>query len=686
MPIPFKCAAVAAAASACLLPALAQSSSPTTNTATTATATTTAPLVVVVTGNPLANDAPVQPTSVLAGEGLALRRSASLGDTLDGLPGVAATGFGPNASRPVLRGLDGDRVRLLDNGGASVDASNLSFDHAVAIDPLAVERIEVLRGPAALLYGGSATGGVVNLIDNRIPRAPAAGFGGRAELRLGGAAAERAGAAVLDGGLGSFAWHADAFARKTDDLRVPRHTPVEGGTALEPATRVRNSAAEAHGGALGAGWVGAQGFAGASVDTLRHDYGVTAEPDVTIRLQRDRLALAGEWRDTGGPFTRLSLQGGHTRYEHQEVEGDGAVGTTFSSRGSDLRAEAQHAPWAGLRGVVGLQLETLDFSALGEEAFVPGTQTRSAAAFVLEQWSRGPATLSAGVRGERVRVASDGDTPDAAEPRFGAASERRFTPASAALGAALDAGGGWRATASFGHTERAPAYYELYANGLHLATAAFEVGDPTLGVERSRHAEAGLAWRHGASQVSLNLWRTAFSRFISLDATGASVDVDGEPVPEYRFDGVRARLAGAELDGRWRAFEGGGLTLDLSGSFDAVRGDNRDSGEPLPRLAPRRARLGLEAAGGAWRGGVLLRHAARQDRVPASDSATPGWTQLDLWAGASFALGGGREARLTAKLANATDRLAYNAGTVATLRGLAPLPGRALSVTLQVSM
>lgn len=684
MPIPFKCAAVAAAASACLLPALAQSSNPTTNSATAATST--APLVVVVTGNPLANDAPVQPTSVLAGEGLALRRSASLGDTLDGLPGVAATGFGPNASRPVLRGLDGDRVRLLDNGGASVDASNLSFDHAVAIDPLAVERVEVLRGPAALLYGGSATGGVVNLIDNRIPRAPAAGFGGRAELRLGGAAAERAGAAVLDGGLGSFAWHADAFARKTDDLRVPRYTPVEGGTALEPATRVRNSAAEAHGGALGAGWVGAQGFAGASVDTLRHDYGVTAEPDVTIRLQRDRLALAGEWRDTGGPFTRLSLQGGHTRYEHQEVEGDGAVGTTFSSRGSDLRAEAQHAPWAGLRGVVGVQLETLDFSALGEEAFVPGTQTRSAAVFVLEQWSRGPATLSAGVRGERVRVASDGDTPDAAEPRFGAASERRFTPASAALGAALDAGGGWRATASFGHTERAPAYYELYANGLHLATAAFEVGDPTLGVERSRHAEAGLAWRQGASQVSLNLWRTAFSRFISLDATGASVDVDGEPVPEYRFDGVRARLAGAELDGRWRAFEGGGLTLDLSGSFDAVRGDNLDSGEPLPRLAPRRARLGLEAAGGAWRGGVLLRHAARQDRVPASDSATPGWTQLDLWAGASFALGGGREARLTAKLANATDRLAYNAGTVATLRGLAPLPGRALSVTLQVSM
>lgn len=680
MPTPFKTAALAAAAAAALLPAAAQTTPPTS--ATTTTTTTT----IVVTGNPLGGDSPVQPSSVLAGEGLALRRSGSLGDTLDGLPGVAATGFGPNASRPVLRGLDGDRVRLLDNGGASIDASNLSFDHAVAIDPLAVERIEVLRGPAALLYGGSATGGVVNTLDNRIPRVAAEGFGGRAELRFGGAAAERAGAVVLDGGADGFAWHADAFARKTDDLRTPRYTPVEDGTALEPATRVRNSAGEARGGALGGGWVGAQGFAGLSVDTLRHDYGVTAEPDVTIRLQRDRLALAGERRDARGPFTRLSLQGSHTRYEHQEVEGDGAIGTTFKSRGSDLRAEAQHAPLAGLSGVVGLQLETLDFSALGEEAFVPGTTTRSAALFVLEQWAWGPAMLSAGVRGERTRVASEGDSPEAAEPRFGSAGERRFTPASASFGAAFDLGAGWRATASLGHTERAPAYYELYANGLHVATAAFEVGDPTLGVERSRHAEGGLAWRSGAGQVSLNVWRTSFSRFISLDATGATVDADGEPVPEYRFSGVRARFTGAELDGRWRAVDAAGFTLDLSGSLDTVRGDNLDRGEPLPRLAPARARLGAEAASGPWRGGVQVRHAARQDRVPATDAATPGWTQLDLWGGWNFALGRGREAQLTVKLANATDELAYNAGTVATLRGLAPLGGRALSVALRTTL
>jgi iron complex outermembrane receptor protein len=389
---------------------------------------------VFITGNPLGREPGAAATTTLSGAGLQLRRAATLGETLDGLPGIASSGFGPNAGRPVIRGLDGDRVRLLDNGGAAVDASNLSFDHAVALDPLVAERIEVLRGPAALLYGGNATGGVVNVIDNRIPRAAAPGFGGRAELRLGGASRERGGAAVLEGGAGGFAWHADAFGRRTEDQRTPRFTPIEDGAPLDPADRVRNSAAESRGGALGAGWVGAQGHAGLAVDTLRHDYGVTVEPDVTIRMERDRLAAAGEWRSTAGPVRGLDLRAGHTRYQHQEVEGDGAVGTTFKSEGDDLRLELRHAPLAGLEGVVGLQAESLRFSALGEEAFVPGTRTRSAAIFVLEEWRNGPLALSGGVRVEQVRVSSDGDEPGVSAPRFGQAQSRRFEPLLAAAG------------------------------------------------------------------------------------------------------------------------------------------------------------------------------------------------------------------------------------------------------------
>lgn len=609
---------------------------------------------VVVTGNPLGRDTLAQPATVLSGEALADRRAATLGETLDGLPGVASTAFGPNVGRPVIRGLDGDRVRLLDNGGGVVDASNLSFDHAVPIDPLAVERIEVLRGPAALLYGGNATGGAVNTIDNRIPRAPITSLSGRAELRAGGAASERAGAALVEGGGGGFAWHADASAHGSDDLRVP------GG-------RVFNSAADGGAAAVGLSRADADGYAGVAVDGYRNRYGIVAEPDVFIRMKRDRVALAAERRNLAGPIEAFDLKASSTDYQHEEVEGDGSVGTTFKSKGSDLRLLLRHRPLAGFSGAFGVQLDKLDFSALGEEAFVPSTRTRSSALFALESVTLAGTTLSAGVRGERVSVGTDGE-------------ERRFTPASATLGATGALGGGWAWSASLGHTERAPAYYELYADGLHVATGAYERGDPTLGVERSRHAEAGLAWRAGKASVRVDVFSTRFSRYLALDATGATVDVDGEPVPEYAFRAVRARLSGAELEGRWE-LPMAGWQLAFTGSADLVRGTNADTGEPLARLAPVRVRGGVEASAGAWRWGAAVRHAATQDRVPATDTATPGWTMLDLWTAWQPL----PSLQLALKLGNATNRYATSATTVATLRDPAPLPGRSLAASARLS-
>ena len=625
------------------LPALAQTSP--------STAT------IVVTGNPLGRDTLAQPASVLSGEALADRRAATLGETLDGLPGVASTAFGPNVGRPVIRGLDGDRVRLLDNGAGVVDASNLSFDHAVPIDPLAVERIEVLRGPAALLYGGNATGGAVNTIDNRIPRAPVAGFSGRAELCAGGAASERAGAVLVEGGAGGFAWHADASGHGSDDLRVP------GG-------RVFNSAADGGAAAVGVSRADADGYAGIAVDGYRNRYGIVAEPDVFIRMKRDRVALAAERRNLAGPIEAFDLKASSTDYQHEEVEGDGSVGTTFKSQGSDLRLLLRHKPLGGFSGAFGVQFDKLDFSALGEEAFVPSTRTRSQALFALESVTLAGTTLSAGLRGERVRVGTD-------------AEERRFTPASATLGAtgALGApGSGFGWSASLGHTERAPAYYELFADGLHVATGAYERGDPTLGVERSRHAEAGVGWRGDKAQVRLDVFSTRFSLYLALYATGATVDVDGEPVPEYAFRAVRARLSGVELEGRWE-LPMAGWQLAFTGSADLVRGTNADSGEPLARLAPLRVRGGVEASAGAWRWGAAVRHAATQDRVPATDTATPGWTMLDLWAAWQPL----PSLQLALKLGNATDRRATSATTVATLRDLAPLPGRSLAASARVS-
>lgn len=642
---------------------------------------------VVVTGNPLRGTLSL-PADALEGDALVLQRSSNLGDTLSGMPGVAASNFGPNASRPVIRGLDGDRVRILSNAGASVDASNLSFDHAVALDPLVVDRIEVLRGPAALLYGGNALGGVVNLLDNRIPKTLTPGVTGAAELRLGGAAQERSGALVLDGGSGrsntGWGWHADVSGRDASDQRTPRFD-----SDGEWRTSVRNSASDGRAGALGGSVFFGSGYAGVSVDDLRNHYGVTAEPDVNIRMQRQRVATAGEWAGNGGAITKLSWQASRNRYQHQELEGDGAVGTTFKSQGSDGRLEATHAALAlgqaKLSGVFGAQWEQLDFSALGEEAFVPSTHTRQTGVFLLEQLDLAGAQLTAGLRQERVTVRSEGDA-DASDAKFGPAQARSFQPRSLALGATLPLGQGWQFSSNLSRSERAPAYYELYANGIHVATGNVERGDMGLGLERARGLDLGLKWEGQASHVHFNVYETRFDRYIALAATGEEVDDAGERFPVYAFEGVPARLRGVELEGRfalpttdWAP----GLHLALLSQLDAVRGERRDTGEPLPRLAPLRAMLGLEAQWGAWAGRLELRGTARQTRVPVLDSATPGsgiW-RLALtrqWRADRFDVLG------YLKLDNLGNQLATNATATATIRGLAPQPGRSLAVGAQL--
>lgn len=662
------------------------------------TAAPPAASTVVITGNPLGSARQNQPAEVLTGEALAQRRAGTLGETLAGLPGVAESGFGPQASRPVIRGLDGDRIRLLDNGGASADASNLSFDHAVAVDPLVVERIEVLRGPAALLYGGNATGGVINTLDNRIPRAPLAEPGGRVELRAGGAARERAAGAVLEGGAGAglgLNWHVDAAERRSSDLRTPRFTPpTDGDTPAAATTRVANSAGHSRSGAVGASWADRDGFVGLAVEGLRQHYGVVVEPDVTIRLQRERLALAGERRGLAGPFSVVSAQFSRTRYQHQELEGSGAVGTTFRSLGQDARLQAQQAPLAlgpgVLRGSVGVQSERLDFSALGDEAFVPGTRTANDAVFVLQEWALPGLSLSAGARRERVRVASDGDAAGAAEPRFGAATERRFSPSSWMLGAqaplpaAWLGGAGWSLRGTLGHTERAPAYYELFANGQHVATGAYERGDASLGAERSQHAEIGLQWQQGGHSVQVQLFRTRFANYLALDATGVDVALpDGAgTLPEYRFSGVPARLQGLEIEARSRWAQAG-WTLDGTAGLDLVHGRNLASGEPLPRLAPVRLHGTLTATRGPFSLGLALRHSAAQNRVPATDTATPAATVADLTAGWRQRWGQA-DALWTLKLANLGNVLAWNASAVQPARWRSPAGARALTAGLRV--
>ncbi len=645
-----------------------------------------APQQVVITGNPLGRGDVATPSSVLAGDGLVLRRASTLGEMLDGMPGVSSTGFGPNASRPVIRGQDGDRIRVLSNAGATIDASSLSFDHAVPIDPLVVERLEVLRGPAALLYGGSAVGGVVNAIDNRIPKSQGGAFSGALETRLGGAANERAASALVEGGGQGLMIHADAFHRRSDDLRVPAFDRPLGDGSSERRTRVGNSAAKAEGGALGGSWVWNNGYLGASVDSYRSLYGTVAEDDITIRMRRGKVALAGEARALGGALGRIvdTVRGqlGNTDYEHQEIEGDGSIGTTFKSRGHDGRLELNHRALpvgtGRLEGTWGGQWEAMRFSALGEEAFVPSTRTQQAALFVLERWQWSEAAhVSAGVRAEQVHVRSEGDA-DAAAAQFGAAQERRFAPRNVSLAGVLQLDNAWQLSAGAAVTQRAPTHYELYANGVHAATGAFELGDAGQRLERGRNIDLGVAWRSGDNHVKLGAFDSRFANYILLSATGAQhVDDEGNSYPVFHFRGVRARLYGLEAEAAWQLSKGA-LDTRIDARLDWVRGRNQDSGEPLPRLAPLRATLGLDVGQGGWAARAEIQHARRQTDVPASEQPTAGYTLVNLSARYRLPLGPG-DALLFVKLHNAGNQLATNASTTGTLRALSPLPARALS-------
>jgi iron complex outermembrane receptor protein len=641
---------------------------------------------VIVTGNPLRSSDIAQPSSTLAGEGLVLRRGSTLGETLDGLPGVSSSYFGPNANRPVIRGQDGDRIRVLNNAGASVDASSLSFDHAVPVEPLVVERIEVLRGPAALLYGGSAVGGVVNAIDNRIPSRKISAPSGATELRVGGPASERAASALVETGGDGFALHVDAFRRITDDLRVP---PFDRSTAggSERRDRIVNSASRANGGAFGGSWLWNHGYLGASVDTYRNDYGSVAEEDVTIRMKRDKLALAGEVRDLGGALRTVRGQLQRTDYRHEEVDGAGAVGTTFLHKAATSRFEFEHAPFAlgqrAVRGVFGVQSEDSRFAALGAEAFVPSTKTRQVAAFVLEELALGRAKLNVGARAEHTRIDSAGDEGGGA--RFGPAQSRSFNAASASAGVLFDLSGGWQWSGSLAYTQRAPTYYELYANGVHLATAAFEAGNSGLPKETSTNLDVALQWKTDRNRFRAGVYASRFGNYIALLRSGGPnfVDASGRAFPVYAYSAVPAELHGIEMEGARRVLDGP-QTVDLESKLDWQRATNRATGEPLPRIAPLRVTLAAITARGDWSGRAELIHAARQSRFSSDDAATAGYTLVNLATSLRLRMGGA-DGLLFAKLTNVGNTLAYNAATIAAVRSLAPLPGRGLLAGLQLS-
>ncbi len=637
---------------------------------------------VVVTGNPLGSDPSglASPVSVMDDHALTLRGASTLGETVGNLPGVSSTYFGPNSSRPVIRGMDGDRVRLLGNGGASLDASSLSFDHAVTIDPLVIERVEVVRGPAALMYGGNAVGGVVNTLDNRIPQSAVDGIGGRAETVLGGADSTRALAGRAEFGGAGLNLHVDGFRRRTSDLRIPDSSG---------ASRLRNSAADSEGGGVGASFAGDGGYVGLSYGVYDSDYGTVAEPHVTIDMHSERWDFAGEARDLDGFISGVKFHFGHADYTHTELDG-GTPATRFATRGNDFRLEASHAPLGDWRGTFGLQIERSSFEARGDEAFVPSTDTDARALFLFEETRVGDLKLTFGGRIERVKVGSDGGGPDDANapgtPRFDPARQRRFTARSAAVGVVYPLNEVFSLASQLAHTERAPTFYELFADGPHAATGNYELGNAALGKERSNSVDLQLRVKQGDHSGSIGVFHSRFSNFIALSGTGIRRDADGlinpaGELPEFVYQAVPAKFSGFEAQARLLLCRcAGELHLDLQA--DAVRATNRDTGEPLPRIPPLRGMVALDWLHDTLQLRLETQGVRRQDRVDASGTPTAGYVLVNAFASYGFTAAGiGWEAWLRGN--NLFDTEARN--HVSFLKDMAPLPGRGVMAGLRAS-
>ncbi|MBQ9380097.1 MAG: TonB-dependent receptor [Pseudomonas sp.] len=644
----------------------------------------------VITANPLGNESPATPSSVLEGDELTLRQKGSLGETLNGLPGVSSTYFGPGASRPVIRGMDGDRIRLLRNGVGALDASSLSYDHAVPEDPNSVERLEVVRGPAALLYGGNAIGGVVNSFDNRIPSEPVDGIHGSGELRYGGADTTRSRSGALEAGDGNVALHVDAASREFNDVRIPgyahssRQRQIDGDTGKH---RVQNSDGRQDGGAVGGSYHWEHGYAGLSYSGYDSNYGSPAEDDVRLKMQQDRYAFASEIRDLEGPFTSLKLDAAYTKYEHKEIE-DGETGTTFKNEGYEGRIEARHRPLGPLNGVVGAQFANSRFSALGEEAFVPHTETDSAALFALEEWKLSDRLdLSFGARLEHTRVDPDAKGNERFAENDGSQS---FTTGSLSTGAVYKLTPIWSLAATLSYTERAPTFYELYANGPHAATGTYEVGDADADKEKAVSTDLALRFDNGVHKGSVGVFYSRFSNYISLLASGRHRNEEGEVVaagddealPEYLYSGVRADFYGVEAQDRIHLLESpyGNFDLELSGDY--TRAKNKDTGEPLPRIAPLRLNTALIWELQQWQARVDVEHAASQHRVPEEELSTDGYTTLGASLGYNFDLGESRWLAFV-KGTNLTNQTVRYASSI--LRDRVPAAGRGIEAGVKVA-
>jgi len=643
---------------------------------------------IIVAANPmrLDSDSLATPVSVLQGERLVLNRRGTLGELLEGERGVHADSFGGGASRPVIRGQTAPRVKVLSDGSEVMDASGVSPDHVVTVDPLLARRVEILRGPSALLYGGGAIGGVVNVLDDKIPtEVPENGVKGTVDALGSTAARERAAAVGLTVGEGNIALHVEGARRRADDYRVPDWTD----------SRVPSSNAESTTGSVGLSFIGSRGYIGAAYSYREDDYGLPGhsheyedchphgstlhcgghghghdeeddhdhdhghehgEHAATAHLRSKRLDVRGELKNPFAGFSNLRFRAGHTDYRHSERDGD-ELGTTFTNRGYDGRLELQHQPLGGWDGVIGLQTSRYDFASFGGgEDFIPKTRTQTAGVFLLESYDWNDWRFELGARHEHQSV----------RPESGSQPDYSGNATSLSAGATWNFVPGYAASLSVSRSQRMPNAQELYARGVHFATLTYEQGNAGLDKETARTVDLGLRKIEGDLRFAVNVFMSRIGGYIY----GNTLDRH-EDFRLIRYTQGDASFAGVEAEASYRFSP----HVSVAVFGDYVRGKLRDGGGDLPRIPAARVGARTDLTWNRWAGFLEYTRVLRQNRIAAYEEATSGYGLLGAGVSYKGSLGGS-DYLLYLKGSNLLNRLAYNHASF--ISRAAPIQGRSI--------
>jgi len=584
------------------------------------------------------------PVTVLNRDQILRQGGSTVGELLSQLPGVAESSFARGASRPIIRGLDNFRIRIQENGLASHDVAELSEDHGIPIDPLAAQGIEVIRGPATLRYGSQAIGGVVSILNNRIPsEAPEQSFSGEVYGAYNTVDDGYETSALVDFGSGNFAGHVDAFYRDADDYDIPSGSGTQ-----------ENTFNESTGFSAGGSFLFDQGYIGASVSYFESEYGIpggeAAEEGVFLDLEQTKFAIKGEKNFGDGFAETLRFDAGYSDYTHDEVIGaDNVIGSTFDNEEWEARAELLHRAVGPFTGAIGFQYGSRELQGTGEAGeLIAPSERESFAFFIFEEAELNQdVTLQLAARVEHVEADGfgvvvpdfNGNALGAEIDDFGSDRSVDFTPVSGSLGVVWDLGNDVALGTSLQYVERAPDLLELFAKGPHEATETFEIGNPNLDIEEAISLDVTLKRIEGPFTFDLAAFYTSYEGFIFKDFTGfvcgeefESCGVEGAPgvedeLTQIAFTQRDADFYGFEASARWDAIELSNGKIGFDAQFDVVRAEF-DGGGNIPRITPLRYGGGVYFENDEFFGRLSALRVTEQDETAINETETEGYTDL----------------------------------------------------------